>query len=89
MIHITHWSIVNDYLKDETIIFSIYPNPVIDELRISGLQTGEVISVYDLSGRVLLEQKTTGAVERMKTTQLNAGVYFIRVGNSTKRFSKL
>ncbi|MES2621656.1 MAG: T9SS type A sorting domain-containing protein [Bacteroidota bacterium] len=70
--------------------FVIHPNPVMDELQVSssGLQLGETICVYDLSGRVLLEQAISSSPEKIKTNALQAGVYFIRAANKTQRFAK-
>lgn len=80
-----------DELRIADLGLRIFPNPVSDELQVAGgrWQVGEMISVYDISGRILMEQTVTSVKEILKTTTLHSGIYFIRIGNRVQRFIKL
>jgi len=54
--------------------FTFYPNPAKDELHFTGQP--EYISIYDLSGLLLLEKKMEGT-EVLSTETLTNGLYLI------------
>jgi hypothetical protein len=67
--------------------FTIYPNPVVDELHLTGLfHKNEGYNVTDLSGRTFL---TGLADEKINVSTLPSGSYFIRLGATTMKFIKL
>ena len=76
---------VNEIMADE---FSIYPNPVFDELQIIKLklQTEQSIVIFDLAGRKILEQKIYQ--NRIDVSQLSKGIYFLKLNNTVKKFLK-
>jgi hypothetical protein len=60
--------------------FMLYPNPASDEVTLHFSDTEpHDICIFDLSGQLLLEQKTTATQERLSLTGLAGGCYFIRV----------
>lgn len=72
--------------------FVLYPNPATTVLNISNASNLEIkaISVTDINGRVIKNQKGTSA--EINVADLNAGVYFVTIesneGVSTKKFVK-
>ena len=67
--------------------FTIHPNPVVDEVHLTGLfNKDEGYNVTDLSGRTFL---TGLADEKINVSTLPSGSYFIRVGATTMKFIKL
>ena len=67
-------------------VASAYPNPCVDVLNVSGIETASAFKVYDLSGKQVLSGMTTGTIE---TAKLVSGVYFISVeGFATLKFIK-
>ena len=67
--------------------FTIHPNPVVDELHLTGLfNKDEGYNVTDLSGRTFL---TGLADEKINVSTLPLGSYFIRIGATTMKFIKL
>ncbi len=55
---------------------SLYPNPCNDYFVLEGLHTGgSSYSVYDMSGRIVLEGNATGANHRVDTQRLDTGMY--------------
>jgi len=72
--------------EDETInTFRIYPNPVQNELTFSGEHQIENIKVYDLSGRLLIDNDTYSNYFNIDTSKLSAGEYIVTVFSEGKR----
>ena len=71
--------------------FSIYPNPVSDQLFISSKNTViETISIYSLTGKKVFEgANKTNSID---VSTLSKGMYFVEIssasGKSVKRFIK-
>lgn len=65
-----------EYAKEP--IWSIYPNPTTNLLRISGLE-GEIehIEVFDLSGKCLAHYDEI--IDQLNTSQFQKGVYVLRI----------
>ena len=58
---------------------SIYPNPVNDKVVISAPDNITNISVYSLQGAVVFSKKVNGRTVELSLSELNAGVYFVKV----------
>jgi len=56
-----------------------YPNPVAEELFISGLQPGTRLNLSDLMGRVFISIETEGSLERIGMEELVPGTYLLTV----------
>jgi hypothetical protein len=57
---------------------SIYPNPVEESIRFSGIEGEANITLSDVDGRVLLHRSIDGK-EAVSVSHLPAGVYFINI----------
>lgn len=57
--------------------FSFYPNPVKDELNISTKNEVKNISVYNLSGQLVMNSKSNS--KKLNTNSLSSGVYIVKV----------
>jgi hypothetical protein len=67
-------------LAENTINFSVYPNPANDYINIES--DGKVnISIIDAMGKTYLEKILISEKEQIEISHLNAGVYFIKVDN--------
>lgn len=58
---------------------SVYPNPVADVLTISNAPAGAVLTMVDMSGRMVLRQTLTGEQETLSVASLPAGYYIATV----------
>ncbi len=67
---------VKQAVADELII---YPNPAKDEIILSGVSAPCYIQFYDLTGKLLHQQQTTG--NRVDLSSLRPGYYTIRLTN--------
>ena len=70
-------------------IISVYPNPTKDFVVIENVECNAehmTINVYDAQGRLILsETKPNATSYSLNTTSLKTGVYYITVGNVTKK----
>ncbi|MBL4652786.1 MAG: T9SS type A sorting domain-containing protein [Flavobacteriales bacterium] len=65
----------------------IYPNPASSRITINAKQ-GDEINIYDVMGRMIYCKNTIALTTEIDVTDWNNGVYFVRVGNMSNRFSK-
>ena len=63
---------------------SIYPNPVDDMLHIDGVITGTSITLYDMTGRLVLSDRAYGGAMTFDMSALKRGVYLCRIQNRKK-----
>lgn len=59
----------------------IFPNPVSDVIRISGIDNGQTVQIYNVDGRLV---KSEAFDQKIDVSQLSAGVYVLKV--TTKSF---
>lgn len=67
--------------------FAYYPNPVSDKLNFTGSDKVESVQIYDLNGRLLLNQNGQD-IRNVNVAQLSAGTYIVRAkaGKEVKTF---
>lgn len=66
--------------------YSIYPNPATDILNISTDEILEEYQVFDITGKEVLKGRFE--TNRINVTQLQNGVYILKIKNSVIRFEK-
>jgi len=67
----------------------IYPNPVKDLTRVSGLTKGDIITIYNNYGIIVKKMVAQEREERIVTKSLPAGIYILSVsGKDQQRFLK-
>jgi len=69
--------------------FSIYPNPASDQVNLNLEKSGEevAVEVFDINGRKVIQTKFEGASnfnESLNVSNLNSGVYFVKVNTDGK-----
>ncbi len=75
-------------------IFTIYPNPTIDYITVDFLNSVEITSgslrVYNSLGEMIYVHEITAGLDKftIPLTGLSAGVYYIEIGNSVRKFIK-
>ena len=57
----------------------VYPNPCADQLVVSGLNRGDEVSLYDLTGRQLQHQPAKETKLELEMNGLPPGTYILRV----------
>jgi len=62
-----------------TNFYRLFPNPASNQAVLYGLENGDLVSVYDLSGRLLVEEKVSANQHTIITSGLDNGMYTVRV----------
>ena len=60
----------------------VYPNPVVDELQIRGINTNTELTLLDIMGKVVLRQTTSKDNEKISVSDFPEGIYFLRVSTN-------
>ncbi|MBR5028132.1 MAG: T9SS type A sorting domain-containing protein, partial [Bacteroidales bacterium] len=66
---------------------SVYPNPAKDELHVNGVEANTIIRIYDMTGKVVMQQTATDNTT-INISELNRGVYVVSAGASKIKFVK-
>ena len=68
----------------------LYPNPAKDNIILTNLSELAVITLSDLSGRIVKQVKSTGSTQTINTGDLNDGVYLVHIqSNKQNKVTKL
>lgn len=70
---------VSDVKGDSKI--QIFPNPVADIIRISGIDNGQSVQIYNMAGQLV---KSEAFDQKINVSQLTSGVYLLKI--NTKNF---
>jgi len=85
----------NESLEINSANIIVYPNPVSEQLnvRVSGLEVGSVIKMYDQNGMLIKTLLVTGKFEDVPVRGLAAGLYYLQIKTGevliTKKIVKL
>jgi len=70
--------------------YTIFPNPTHNELVINGLRPNSKLSIYDLTGKLVMSKQTNVNVEKFDVSGLCNGIYTLKIetekGTVTKKF---
>ncbi|HEY5591057.1 MAG TPA: BACON domain-containing carbohydrate-binding protein [Paludibacter sp.] len=76
---------------DESFL-AIFPNPSTSKITINNISKDASISIYDLSGKMVISRIATSTIEKIDVSNLDNGVYTIKVTNNlttkTRKFIK-
>ncbi|MEP5340959.1 MAG: T9SS type A sorting domain-containing protein [Algibacter sp.] len=71
--------------------FSIYPNPVENELTIEfndNYSQETSVTLYAINGQKVIETKPNGEEVRLDLSKLNSGIYILKASSKTQNFTK-
>lgn len=71
--------LANEVAERVTNAVVLFPNPVEDQLRISGVAVGQPITIHDVCGRQLWQDRGTGGDLRWRVQDQAPGLYVLRV----------
>ena len=63
---------------------NIYPNPVSESFRISGITALTAVTVLDINGKIVLK-RTVAPDETISIRHLPKGIYFVKTGEIVKK----
>ncbi len=67
-----------DEISDSTV--NVYPNPAHSVLNIEGPAQNSIISIFDLSGKIFVDNKPVNNI--LDISSLQEGIYIIRIINN-------
>jgi hypothetical protein len=67
--------------------FNIYPNPTQEDftIEIENLDMNEIMMVYDIKGKILMQERIETSRQKIETKGWSAGMYFVRYGDQIKK----
>jgi len=66
---------------------TVYPNPSEGEFSITGLEAGQMVSIFDAEGKLVYSNKVNSSVQRLEVKGLAAGTYTLRSNKAGKEGS--
>ena len=76
--------LTTDVEESKNITISVYPNPSNGQFNFSGLEKGEKIEVFDITGKKIYEVNCTSDIQSIDISNRAKGIYFYRVTNENK-----
>ncbi len=73
----------------EAPMFEVWPNPVINQLNITGMDEPiKSCSVIDINGRILQHENGNGTGQSLDVSRLECGMYFLQIETESGRVKK-
>ncbi|VBB44754.1 hypothetical protein TRIP_D260168 [uncultured Paludibacter sp.] len=74
---------------DDNKIITVYPNPVIDFIALKNTSANNInVSIYSITGALILSQQQLSATQTINVSNLQKGLYFLKVNNQVIKFIK-
>lgn len=71
--------LTTDIEESKNIIISVYPNPSNGQFNFKGLEKGEKIEVFDITGKKIYEANCNSDIQSIDISNKAKGVYFYRI----------
>ncbi|MBO4567439.1 MAG: choice-of-anchor J domain-containing protein [Bacteroidales bacterium] len=87
--YVDNFSVTSNDAVNEVgeVILSVYPNPTTESFRINGLEQEVEVNIYNVTGALMKTVVVNGA-EEINVSELPAGLYMARFGETTLKFTK-
>ena len=67
---------------------SLYPNPTSDMITITATASFDTIKVYDVSGRVVAQQKVSATTAEVSLASFSSGIYLVQITQGSNTVTK-
>jgi hypothetical protein len=67
---------------------NVYPNPASNFINVISENANELITISDLSGKVVYSERAIEKQSSIDISQLSAGMYIVRIGDKATKFVK-
>ncbi len=74
------------FVENQNIL--LYPNPAHDTFTIESAEIIDMVRVYDISGRLLIEQRIDQQAASINVDMLKTGIYIVRVISENKQMNQ-
>jgi endoglucanase len=75
---------IEDFDFSPSATFNVFPSPAKDFIYVNGITENSTVSIFNLSGEKLKETQNN----RMDISSFPSGIYFVKVGNLSRKFIK-
>lgn len=81
---------VEEEPQEEETILAVYPNPTTNYVQVSSPENlnNKVITIYDNTGTLILQQKPQGNESVIDVSRLRRGIYILNFKSDQKSWSK-
>ncbi len=76
------------FIKAAAAVVDIYPNPASTAAKVAGLVAGDVVNVYNTTGKLIQSETATGTTILLDTAPLAGGNYLVEVRQSGEVVTK-
>ena len=73
--------------ENEATSFNLYPNPASNQINVNADRETE-IQILDMTGRTVLNVNAVEGINRINVSELESGVYFVRMNGTAVKFVK-
>ena len=80
-------SVIED-VRADTVSFSVYPNPVVNDLHITTTDSKSLLNLYSLNGHLIFTTKLNMGDNRIDLSTLSSGIYLTNIKTSQKTITK-
>jgi hypothetical protein len=87
---IVNWTVKSNVTAVENVnvnTLKVYPNPVINELRVSNITGENIVTLFDMSGKIVLKSVISNDAA-VDVSVLKEGMYIVKVGSYTTKILK-
>ena len=84
-------AVASDLIVKNNFAINLFPNPADNQLNVwvEGIETKAEIKIFDVMGKLILQQVATNTLTQMNIAKLSAGFYMVRVDDGQEtRFAK-
>ncbi len=77
-------------VQDDAETLRVYPNPASDFLFIASQEEIKAVTLYDLSGKIVLHSTNSGNLDRINIATVPNGIYLLQLSaGATTRYQKI
>lgn len=70
-------------------IVAVYPNPAQNVLFVEGLNSNDIVRIYDLNGKLIdMSESNNEGIVMLSVSDLPEGVYLLQIGVEIVKFIK-
>lgn len=76
------------FIKSAAAVIEVYPNPAAAEVKVAGLAAGDVVNVYNTTGKLIQSVRAKDKIVLLDVAYLPGGMYQVQVLQSGKVIAK-